>query len=162
MMNSRVSELIDQLGLKPHPEGGYFCEVFRSSHLVHAADSRGSRKALTTIYFLLAAGEHSSWHQVASDEVWHFYEGAALELFCIDQGGKTYEHYLVGEVGEKSRPLAVIPAGCWQAAQTTGAYTLVGCTVGPGFEFEDFKLLRDKADEADKIRDQFPELAKFI
>ena len=162
MMNSRASELISLLGLEPHLEGGYFREVFRSPHLVQLPDDRGERRALTTIYFLLVAGEYSCWHQVSWDEVWHYYEGATLELFWIERGLKKFNHCLVGEVGELSRPVAVVPGGCWQAARTKGEYTLVGCTVGPGFEYADFRLLRERPEEEREIRRRFPELAKFV
>ena len=161
-MNSRASELISLLGLEPHLEGGYFREVFRSSGLVELPDDRGERRALTTIYFLLPAGEYSCWHQVGLDEVWHYYEGAALELFWIEPAAKQCNRCLVGEVGEISRPVAVVPAGCWQAARTTGEYTLVGCTVGPGFEYKDFRLLRESPEEEKKMRQRFPELEKFV
>ena len=83
-MNQRATELIRSLDLAEHPEGGYFREVFRSSREVLATDDQGKRNALTTIYFLLVAGNHSDWHVVASDEVWHYYEGAPLELFIVE------------------------------------------------------------------------------
>lgn len=117
---------------------------------------------MTTIYFLLVAGEHDSWHRVSSDEVWHYYEGATLELFWTEQGAEECTRCLVGEVGGLSSPVAVVPGGCWQMARTTGEYTLVGCTVGPGFEYEDYRLLRDMPEEASEIRRRFPELAEFV
>ena len=161
-MNPRASELINLLDLEPHLEGGYFREVFRSPNLVQLPDDQEERRALTTIYFLLVAGEHSCWHRVSKDEVWHYYEGAALELFWTEQGAKEYTRCIVGEVGGLSRPVAVVPGGCWQMARTTGEYTLVGCTVGPGFEYEDFRLLKDMPEEASEIRRRFPELAGFV
>jgi hypothetical protein len=161
-MNPRASELINLLDLEPHLEGGYFREVFRSSNLVHLPDNQEERRALTTIYFLLVAGEYSSWHRVSRDEVWHYYEGAALELFWAEQGAEECTRCLVGEVGGLSRPVAVVPGGRWQMARTTGKYTLVGCTVGPGFEYEDFQLLRDISEESSEIRCRFPELAEFV
>jgi predicted cupin superfamily sugar epimerase len=87
-MNPRALELINLLDLEPYPEGGYFREVFRSSSLVQLPHDQEERRALTTIYFLLVAGEHDSWHRVSSDEVWHYYEGAALELFWTEQGAE--------------------------------------------------------------------------
>jgi predicted cupin superfamily sugar epimerase len=120
------------------------------------------RSALTTIYYLLSAGEYDSWHLVRSDEVWHYHEGAALELIWTEQGAEECTRCLVGEAGEQSRPVAVVPGGCWQMARTTGEYTLVGCTVGPGFEFEDYALLRDMPQEASEIRRRFPELAEYM
>lgn len=161
-MTPRATELIDLLKLKPHPEGGFFREVYRSSHLIHLPDDREERRALTTIYFLLVEGDHSCWHQVKSDEVWHFYEGEALELFCVEPGAAAYNRFVVSAVDRIHRPTAVIPAGSWQAARSMGEYALVGCTVGPGFEFKDFRLLRDDPKEENKLRHRFPELAVFI
>ncbi len=161
-MNKRAAELIERLRLEPHPEGGYFREVFRSPHVLQTGDKRQERKAVTTIYYLLTKGEHSSWHLVTSDEVWHYYEGDPLELFWIEPGAKEHNHHLLGQVEASSRPVTVIPAGCWQAAKTTGEYTLTGCTVGPGFEYEDFRLLRGHQEEERMIRERFSELAVFI
>lgn len=161
-MNPQASELIKLLDLGPYTEGGYFREVFRSSILVHRPDNQEERMALTTIYYLLVAGEYDSWHRVSSDEVWHYYEGAALELFWIEQGAEIYTRCFVGEAGGQSRPVPMVPGGCWQMARTTGEYTLVACTVGPGFEYEDYRLLRDMPEEASKIRRRFPELAEFV
>jgi hypothetical protein len=161
-MHPRASELIELLDLKPHPEGGFFREVFRSPLRVHPNDARGERAAITTIYFLLVDGGHSRWHRVSSDEIWHHYEGDALELFWIDETKTRCNQYLLGSVGEGRSPVQVVPAGCWQAARTTGAYTLVGCTVGPGFEYEDFTLLLERPDEEAEIRRRFPELGVFV
>jgi hypothetical protein len=161
-MNERAVELIKLLGLKPHPEGGYFREVFRSSLLVRELGSGKERNAVTEIYFLLTAAEHSCWHKVAWDETFHYYEGAALDLFWIEKDGFGHSHRLLGQVGEMRRPLEVVPAGCWQAARTTGTYTLVGCTVAPGFDFADFRLLRESPEEARVIREKCPELAVLL
>ena len=161
-MNPRASELISILGLEPHPEGGFFREVYRSPRLVQVTEARRERKALTEIYFLLVAGQHSRLHMVASDEVWHYCEGAALEIFWIERGGEQCNRYLLGGIGNLSRPVGVVPAGCWQAARTLGEYTLVGCTVGPGFEYEDFRLLRDCPKDEAAIRVRFPELAALV
>jgi hypothetical protein len=98
-MNPRASELIDLLDLKPHPEGGFFREIFRSTHSVQSSNSRKERSALTEIYFLLTAGDCSRWHQVDQDEAFHYYEGAALELFWIEEGNKKYCRQIVGEIG---------------------------------------------------------------
>lgn len=139
MKLSRVDELIRLLDLKPHPEGGYFREVFRSRQYVHPDDDRDKRSALTTIYFLLIGGQANRWHRVWSDEVWHYYEGDPLDLYWLDEEKKV-QRYVLGRVGEGQSPCAVIPTGRWQAARTRGAYTLLGCTVGPGFEYEDFEM----------------------
>lgn len=162
MSNSRTLELIRLLDLKPHPEGGFFAEIFRSARIVRAPGKTGDRSALTGIYFLLTADGCSRWHRVASDEIWHYYEGAALDLFWVEPGGETCNRCRVGEVGEATRPVAVVPAGCWQAARTTGEYTLVGCTVAPGFEFADFQMLKQDPEAAQQIRARFPELPMLL
>jgi predicted cupin superfamily sugar epimerase len=160
-VDPRAAHLISTLDLRPHPEGGYFREVFRSRLRVHPEDSRPARAALTTIYFLLPAGDVSRWHRVASDEVWHFYEGDPLQLLTIDAGTQQVEHYLLGGVSVDARPAHVVPAGVWQAAKTTGEYTLVGCTVAPGFEFDDFQMLRDVPNGAPSLS-SLGELARFL
>ena len=126
--------IIEALGLQPHPEGGWFAETFRDS-----AD--GGRGASTLIYFLLKTGERSHWHRLhTAVEVWHFYAGAPLKLMR-SADGKAVEMQMLGpDIANGERPQGVIPAGCWQAAETTGDFTLVGCTVAPGFTFEDFEL----------------------
>lgn len=142
---SRVDELISDLALAPHPEGGHFREVFRSGEQVTPADGRGERSALTTIYFLLTAAEKSVWHRVQSDETWHHYEGAVLELWTAAADFSTIQCQRLGPLAAEVAPVRVVPGGCWQAARPAGEYTLVGCTVGPGFDFADFLLLRDTA-----------------
>ena len=137
---SRAEELSQQLELVPHPEGGAFREVFRSARPVRPVDGRPERSALTAIYFMLSAGEESRWHRVASDEAWVWLEGAPLELFVADAPGPAAERLVLGPVGPGSAPVHVVPAGAWQAARSTGEYTLVSCMVGPGFDFDDFEL----------------------
>jgi predicted cupin superfamily sugar epimerase len=161
-MDARASHLIEQLGLVPHPEGGYFGEVYRSAAAVQPSDGRAGRSALTTIYFLLVAGEVSRWHRVASDEVWHYYEGDPLELWSADAGFNDVTRHQIGRVGDGMRPVHVITAHEWQAARTTGSYTLVGCTVGPGFDFADFEMLDQRPDEAEAVRRRHPGLAVFV
>jgi predicted cupin superfamily sugar epimerase len=142
-MIDRAHTLIAQLGLKPHPEGGYYGELYRSDASVTPADGRGPRSALTTIYFLVPAGAVSRWHRVQSDEVWHFYEGAPLELWVASPSGDRVECRRLGPLEGRQQPVQTVPAGWWQAARSTGGYTLVGCTVGPGFDFRDFSLAED-------------------
>jgi len=126
-------EIIAQLGLKPHPEGGHYRETFR------AAD--GPRGGSTAIYFLLKAGERSHWHRVNdADEIWHRYAGAPLEL-SLSEDGRTVRRLRLGTdfaLGEA--PQAIVPRGVWQAARSLGAWTLIGATVAPGFLFEKFEL----------------------
>jgi len=147
-MHERARELISELRLEPHPEGGYFREVFRSPHEVKPLDERPPRSALTTIYFLLVKGQHSRWHRVASDEAWHFYEGDPLVVYWIDDRDGVHKEVLGSKNG---LPLCVVPAGCWQAAQPRDEYSLVGCTVGPGFDFQDFEMIAPGSADLAKI-----------
>lgn len=158
---TRPETLIRQLSLRPHPEGGWYSEVFRSRGLVEADGRRGERSALTSIYFLLVEGQCSRWHRVTSDEAWHFYEGNPLELLSCDPDLERLDRVRLGPWDGEVRPTHVVPAGHWQAARPTGAYTLVGCTVGPGFDFADFSLLRDDQATADRLVARFPETAVF-
>ena len=135
-MHPRAQQLIDTLGLVPHPEGGWYRQLYKSDLLVKRASDGEVRTALTTIYFLLVAGTYSAWHTVESDEVWHFYEGEPLELLSR---ATEDEEPLVRVLDDVNR-VEVVRARHWQAARPLGAYTLVGCTVGPGFEFADFEL----------------------
>ena len=151
-MHPRAVTLIEELGLTPHPEGGYFREIFRSALTVEPADARTSRAALTTIYFLLPGRAHSRWHRVTSDEVWHLYEGGPLELMVADQQARRVQRIILDQVAPNVGPVFTVPAGCWQAARPLGAYALTGCTVGPGFEFEDFSFLRDQPVLAEVLR----------
>ncbi len=140
-MHPRAAELIRSLSLQPHPEGGHFVEAFRSQLDVSRPDSRGPRAALTVIYFLLVEGSFSRWHRVLSDEAWHWYEGGPLELLTAAPAGGAVSRTTLAAVSENSAPLHVVPAGWWQAARPLGAYALVGCSVGPGFDYADFTLL---------------------
>lgn len=149
-MHPRAAALIQQHDLQPHPEGGYFREIFRSAHRVQPLDSRPPRSALTTIYFLLARGQHSRWHRVQSDEVWHFYEGDPLEVYWIEEDVVHKETLSSGSPG--ALPVCIVPAGCWQAARPTGSFTLVGCTVGPGFDFQDFEMISENSQDWERVR----------
>lgn len=159
-MHSRATELVSTLGMRPHPEGGHYVELFRSSHRVRVLDREVDRVALTTIYFLLTAGEFSRWHRVLSDEVWHYHEGDAIELMLFDDQG--LRRMRLGPAAGEMRPTVVVPAGTWQAARSTGAYTLAGCTVGPGFDFADFSLAVDWPEITAMIAKAGPDLARFI
>ena len=131
-----ASEIIRLLDLKPHPEGGHFRETFRDPRTID-----GGRAASTAIYFLLARGERSHWHRVDAVEVWHFYAGAplALDVAASDKGPVTRATLGPG-LAQGERPQAVVPARAWQAAVSLGDWTLVGCTVAPGFDFKGFEL----------------------
>ncbi len=159
-MDAKARGLIRKLGLKPHPEGGYYREIHRAAESV--GTSKGRRSALTTIFFLLPEGQRSLFHQVTSDEVWHHYEGADLRLHRVSADMQSRESIRLGPVGGKVMPVTVIPSGDWQAAESLGTYTLVGCTVGPGFDFRDFTLMRDDARAAGRMRRVYPGLARFI
>lgn len=161
-MHPRAAELITSLHLVPHPEGGFYREIHRAESRVQPLDGRPDRAALTTIYFLLAAGDVSRWHRVTSDEAWHFHEGEPLELFSMDGDFARVDRHLLGNAADGVRPIHVITASSWQAARSTGAYTLVGCTVGPGFEFADFEMLRDRPGDADRLRARHPQAASFL
>ena len=158
----RAQELIRSLRLQPHPEGGHYREIHRSMLGVRPEDGRRTRSALTLIYFLLDAQGQSRWHRVGSDEAWQYVEGAPLELFRIDAAFSECERTLVGAHGEGAEPVRVIPAGHWQAARTTGAYTLVCCAVGPGFDFADFTMLCDHPTDAEQVRRRFPAVASLV
>lgn len=161
-MHQRAAELIASLDLSPHPEGGYFRKVYHSDQPVQPGDGRPQRMGLSTIYFLLIAGDASHWHRVLSDEVWHHYEGAPVETFVADPRFDAVARHVLGTVDDGMRPVNVVPARHWQASHTTGEYSLVGCSVGPAFEYEDFELLRDRPEHAEHARRRHPELAYLI
>jgi len=161
-MHPRAAELVGLLELKPHPEGGYFREIFRSSLHVSPADGRPVRNALTTIFFLLVEGQFSRWHGVASDEVWHLYEGGPLELCVATRDGGAVTRIRLGTAGPGETPTHTVPAYHWQAARPLGAYALAGCTVGPGFEFEDFRFLADDPSASGSLRAAAPDLAALL
>ena len=132
---TNAAGIIRLLNLKPHPEGGHFRETFRDPRLVNG------RAASTAIYYLLAAGERSHWHRVDCAEVWHFYRGAPLLLEMSAGKGKPIERVTLGpQLLADEVPQAIVPAGIWQAAQTAGDWTLLGCTVAPGFDFAGFEM----------------------
>jgi uncharacterized protein len=131
-----AADVIRQLGLEPHPEGGHFRETFRDTR----TDARG-RPASTAIYFLLARGERSHWHRVDAAEVWHWHAGAPLMLeTAASDSGPIARLALGADLAAGERPQAVVPAHVWQAAECLGDWTLVGCTVAPGFAFAGFEL----------------------
>jgi predicted cupin superfamily sugar epimerase len=160
--NDRAAALIRQLGMQPHPEGGHFAETYRSDSRVTPAGGRAERRALTTIYYLLAAGETSAWHCVQSDEVWHFCEGAPLELFVLRSDTMAGTTHQLGALSGDREPVIAVRAGDWQAARSTGPFTLVACSVAPGFEYQDFTMARDVPAVAAAIRQRHPDLATFL
>jgi predicted cupin superfamily sugar epimerase len=126
-----VDELVTRLGLSPHPEGGFFRETYRAPLVVEGP--RGPRPACTAMVYLLPAGAHAAFHRVHADELWHFYAGAPLRLYRLGLDEVTLDGM---------QPQALVPSGIWQAAETLGAFSLVGCTVAPGFDFADWELGR--------------------
>ena len=131
---AEAAEIIAQLGLKPHPEGGYYRETFRDSR----TDADGRARS-TAIYFLLPRGERSHWHRIDAVEIWHYYAGHALTLKIADDDGQ-WSFRLGPNLAAGEQPQAVVPPDTWQAAESTGDWTLVGCTVAPGFDFATFEM----------------------
>jgi predicted cupin superfamily sugar epimerase len=136
---------ISHLELQKHPEGGYFREIYRSDETIGKNNLpvryQGERSFSTSIYFLLKAGEFSAFHKILSDEIWHFYQGDPVELFLISKSGNLQTLRLGNDPSEGEVFQLVIPNGTWFAARVSGKnYSLVGCTVAPGFDFTDFEL----------------------
>lgn len=145
---SRAQQLIESLQLEPHPEGGFYRQVFKSPRIVN-----GNRSAVTAIYFLLPRGQVSRWHRVTSDEIWVHIEGDGVLLHTFDgRSVKTQklEHFLVVSAGE------------WQAAEPIGDFALVSCFVAPGFEFDDFTMMSDDRDAMARLESVDPQLTSLI
>ncbi|MCW0233635.1 MAG: cupin domain-containing protein [Ferrovibrio sp.] len=131
-----AEDVIALLGLQPHPEGGHYVETFRDA----ATDAQG-RSRSTAIYFLLMQGEKSHWHKVDAVEIWHWHAGAPLRLRIAETAGAAVQQIMLGsDLANGERPQGIVPTGWWQAAESLGAWTLVGCTVAPGFDFAGFEL----------------------
>jgi len=129
-----AAQVIAALGLAPHPEGGHYRETFRDPGAV------AGRSVGTAIYYLLDVGEVSAWHRVDAAEIWHWYAGAPLVLTVSPNGHDAAAHHLGPDLTRNQRPQHVVPAGHWQTATSLGAWTLVGCTVAPGFDFAGFEM----------------------
>ena len=129
-----AEEIIALLDLAPHPEGGWFKETFRDE------PGPDGRAKSTAIFFLLTEGQESAWHRVDAAEVWHFYDGAPLALRVAAEGQPAITRLLGNDLPAGERPQLVVPTGVWQSACSTGDWTLVGCTVAPGFTFEGFEM----------------------
>ena len=154
----RIQALITTLGLQPHPEGGYFKEVYRSKGMIEINDDQlqlfGKRNYSTSIYFLITSDEYSAFHRIHQDELWHFYEGSPVSIYVISPEG-TLEIFKVGnDINSGQEFQVTIPANHWFAAkiEKPNAYSLVGCTVSPGFDFSDFELATKK-----DLLQQFPQ-----
>jgi len=161
-MNS-VEEIIKKLDLKPHPEGGYFKETYRSEEEIDggslSASLNGKRAVSTCIYFLLTSNDFSAFHRIQQDEIWHFYSGSPVKLHTISETG-VHSGFIIGNDLMKGEvPQLVVPKRDWFAAEVVNenAYTLVGCTVAPGFDFNDFEL-----PNREKLISLFPEHVEII
>lgn len=170
-----MQAIITRLGLQPHPEGGYFTETFRSSERITLPDGV-ARAASTAIIYMLPSGVFSAWHRVSSDEVWHFYGGAPLRLVTMIEGSSEGnaeggdhrditvrgEEVLLGsDLAQGQRPQYVVPAGVWQAAKpASDGWSLLGCTVAPGFDFADFEM-PSRAALLERIPEQRERILEF-
>lgn len=154
---------VKHLQLQPHPEGGFFKETYRSNGIISSeclsADFNGNRNYSTAIYFLLEKGDYSAFHRIASDECWHFYEGGTLLVHMIDEEGKYSCIHLGRKIDEGETFQFVVPANSWFASEPAPGteFTLVGCTVAPGFDFADFEMADEKT-----LINQFPQYKTII
>lgn len=141
-----IESIIKKLNLIPHPEGGYYRETYRGAIQIRQEDLgpgfTGNRDCCTSIYFLLTSGSFSAFHRIRQDEIWHFYHGSPLALHLISPEGEYSKNTVGNSLEPDQMPQFVVPAGYWFAAATLGinTYSLVGCTVSPGFDFDDFEL----------------------
>ena len=155
MVNGQdIKEIIRQLELIPHPEGGYYRETYRS---LVSAETDPERCASTCIYFLLTDGERTAWHRVRYDEIYHFYSGVALEVAMIDDHGTYTRQTLGNDIMNGQRPQLIIPGGVWQSARCNGDFSLIGCSVSPGFDFNDFEMADDLS-----MKSRFPLLSHLF
>ena len=160
---SRIDHLVSKLGLLPHPEGGFYQETYRSEGLIPEealeGDFSGGRNYCTGIYFLLTAGNFSAFHRIKQDEMWHFYEGDAFLIHMIDPDGAYSTHRLGLNFDAGESPQFVVPKGVWFASEVAdgGSYGLVGCTVSPGFDFDDFELA-----DREKLLKDYPAHSEVI
>jgi len=146
--------IVSLLKLVPHPEGGVFRETYRAASAITGTNGRS---VCTAIYYMLREGEQSEWHRVAQDEIYHFYAGHALELLLISPEGEFKRRVLGSNLQAGEEPQIVIPAYYWQCSRSTGAFTLMGCTVAPGFLYEDFELSSSEA-----IKRRYPHLSHLF
>lgn len=145
-MKMDIETIVSNLDLLPHPEGGFYKEVYRSENILTKdalpSEFSGDRNYCTSIYFLLTSDNFSAFHRIKQDEVWHFYAGANLIVHVIDEKGNYTANPVGMDIEKGVQPQFVVPAGCWFASSVAepNSYALVGCTVAPGFDFEDFEL----------------------
>lgn len=151
MSVDRISQIAKKLDLLPHPEGGFYKETYRSEIETNYKGFDGKRSVATGIYYLLGEGDFSAFHRIKSDETWHFYDGEALELFEITPEGELIKTFIGNQLLKGEKPQYTVKAGHWFASKSSGSFSLVGCTVYPGFDFQDFEL----AEQASFI-EEFP------
>ena len=162
-MKSTVKNMIDTLELLPHPEGGYFKETYRSLGEIGqeslGQEYESSRNYSTCIYFLLTSDNFSALHRIKQDEIWHFYDGSPIRLHMISASGVHTEQIIGRDLDKGELPQFVVPGGYWFGAEVVNAdsYSLVGCTVSPGFDFNDFELK-----SKDDLSELFPQQADII
>ena len=158
-----IDQIIEALDLKPHPEGGYFKETYRSKGQINSdslhSGYKGSRNYATCIYFLLTSDSFSAFHRIKQDEIWHFYTGSPIRLHTISEQGKHNQQHIGSDFSKGEIPQCIVKGGDWFAAEVIhpDSYTLVGCTVSPGFSFEDFEL-----PSRDTLLDRFPQHQELI
>ena len=163
MIRPSAAELITRLNLARHPEGGWYRETYRASGMIPGdllpERCAGARSFSSAIYFLLEQGDFSALHRIGSDELWHFYAGASLTVHVITPGGEYHPLRLGADIAAGESFQAIVPAGCWFGAEVAaeGAFSLVGCTVAPGFDFTDFEM-----GNRDQLLRQYPAQAGTI
>jgi hypothetical protein len=160
---SPTQKIVTKLNLTPHPEGGYFKETYRSTGEI-GEDSlghhyKGKRNFSTCIYFLLTSDKFSALHRIQQDEIWHFYDGSPIRLHIISESGVHTTHIIGRNFDKGEVPQFVVPSGCWFGGEVVDqdAYSLIGCTVSPGFDFKDFELIPRK-----ELIAQFPNQEELI
>ncbi len=160
---AEIAALVKQHNLLPHPEGGFYKELYRSKGIISAkelaSEFNGARNYCTSIYFLLTSANFSGFHRIKQDEVWHFYSGAPLTVHVIDENGNYTAHKVGFSLEKNLAPQLVVPAGCWFASSVdeAHAYSFVGCTVAPGFDFDDFELA-----ERESLINEYPQHKEII
>lgn len=158
-MNRTADYYIEQLHLQPHPEGGFFKETYRCGLGATFPGFPARRSVSTGIYFLLTYGNFSAFHRIKSDEMWHFYDGDPLTIYIIGSSGELKTATLGLEIAKGQLPQMVVSAGCWFASrvEVVAGFTLVGCTVAPGFDFDDFEMA-----DRQQLVEKFPEYERVI
>jgi uncharacterized protein len=158
-LNKYAKYWIKKLKLGQHPEGGYFTSTYRSDKIIDLSEYDGRRSACTAIYYLLTGNQFSSFHIMKSDEIWHFYSGSSLTLYIIESKGVLSKVFLGPNFNEGERFQVVVKSGCWFAVSINkkNSYSLVGCTVAPGFNYKDWKIGNRK-----RLTEMYPEHKKII